>query len=186
MSNFDTIKQQWIERETPQPSDIEFNSILDKTKNLRKKQQIGQLVLGLSSVILIVFFFYISAYKNTKVLLGLGIMISSLLIRISLEFFSMIKKEKLPANTDMKTYTQSLIGFYKRRRYLHFIVTPILFASYILGFIMLLPSFKQEFSSGFYTYIVISSWFIFLALAILIGFQIRKELRVLKEMIEIG
>ena len=82
----------------------------------------------------------------------------------------------------MKSFTHELIRFYKGRRYLHFLVTPLLFASYIFGFILLLPSFKQALSPGFYTYIFISSWFIFLALAILIGYQIRKELIFLKNL----
>lgn len=182
MSNFDNIKQEWAKREIPLASESEFNSILQKTNNIRKKQRTGQIVLSLTVLILIVFFFYISAYKNSQVFLGLSIMIGSLLLRIGIEFFSVIKKTQLPADQDLKTYTQELLRFYKRRKYIHFIITPFLFISYILGFLMLLPGFKQEFSFGFYNYILISSTIIFIALAVLIAYQIRKELKLLKEL----
>lgn len=176
------MQQQWAAREIPLPTDQGFNNIFTRGETLRKKQQIGQVVLGITIIILLGFFFYISAYKNTIVFLGLGIMIGSLGLRILLEFFAIIQKTNLPAHENMKSYMQHLIRFYKRRRYLHFLMTPILFASYIIGFILLLPSFKQALSHGFYTYIFISSWIIFLALALLIGFQIRKELALLKEL----
>ena len=182
MSNFNDIKQQWAAREIPMPPEQGFSKIIDTSKTLRIKQWIGQVVLGITVLILILFFFYISAYKNNRVFLGLGIMIGSLVLRIGLEFFAIIKKSNMPADKDMKYYRKQLIRFYTRRKYLHFLVTPLLFVSYIIGFIMLLPSFKQALSSGFYTYIFISSWFIFLALAILIGFQIRKELIFLKDL----
>ena len=183
MSNFDDIKQQWAGREIPLAPENQLKSIIEKSKRIRKKQLIGQVVLGITALVLILFFFYISAYKNATVFLGLGIMIGSLLLRIGIEFFAMVKKSHFPADKDMTQFNQDLIRFYKRRRYIHFIVTPVLFGSYIIGFMMLLPSFKEALSSGFYTYIIVSSVFIFLALAILIGVQIRKELGLLRELV---
>lgn len=183
MNNFNEIQKQWAAREIPPISQKAMESVILKSKSIRRKQWIGQLVLAITSVILIIFFFYISAYKNTIVFLGLGIMISSLLIRIGIEFFAMVKKENFPADNDMKKFNQNLITFYKRRRYIHFIVTPVLYISYIIGFIMLLPSFKESLSNGFYIYILFSSILIFVALAILIGVQIRRELGILKDLI---
>ncbi|HLW31359.1 MAG TPA: hypothetical protein VKX40_03785 [Aequorivita sp.] len=184
MSNFDNLKQQWAQREIPLPNENEFNRIIEKSKSIRKKQRIGQIVLTTTVLVLIAFFFYISAYKNSQVFLGLGIMIGSLVLRIGIEFLAMIKKAQLPPDRDMKSYTHKLIEFYKQRKYIHFIITPVLFLSYIIGFLMLLPSFKQELSAGFYTYIVISSSLIFTALAILISYQIVKELNLLKELMQ--
>lgn len=183
MTEFKDIKKQWAERNIPQPSESDFNHILRISTGIRKKQRIGQMVLGTTALILIAYFFYIAAYNNTQMLIGLGIMIGSLLLRIGIEFFSIVKKTHLSADIDMKSHTKELIQFYSRRKLIHFIVTPGLFLSYILGFILLLPYFKQYFSSGFYTYILTSSGFIFVALGILIYIQIRKELRLLKELI---
>lgn len=184
MSNFDTIKQQWSQREIPMPNENGFKRIIEKSNSIRSKQRTGQYVLGITVLVLMAFFYYISAHKNSQVFLGLGIMIGSLLLRIGIEFAAMIQKTAFPADRDVKSYTKKLIVFYKRRKYIHFIITPLLFLSYILGFLMLLPSFKIEFSTGFYTYILVSSTVVFIALAVLIGYQIRKELRLLKELME--
>lgn len=182
MSNFDIIKQEWATRKTPATSEKEWKDILDKSKNIHKKQQIGQVVLGITALVLILFFIYVSAYKFATVFLGLGIMIGSLLLRIGIEFFAMVKKSYLPVDEAMKMYNGKLIKYYRQRKVTHFIVTPILFGSYIVGFILLLPSFKESLSSGFYTYILISSCFIFIALALLIGTQIKKELSLFREL----
>ena len=182
MSNFNTIKQQWAQREIPLPQENDFLNIIEKSKSIRNKQIIGQWVLGITLLVLIAFFFYIAAYKNSQLFLGLGTMIGSLVLRIGIEFMAMIKKTHLPADRDLIGYTNQLIRFYSKRKYIHFIVTPMLFLSYIVGFLMLLPSFKQEFSVGFYIYILVSSSVVFIALTVLIGYQIRKELNVLREL----
>lgn len=184
MSDYNDIKKQWAAREIPHMSKRATETIIQKSNSIRRKQRIGQIVLAITSVILILFFFYISAYKNAVVFLGLGIMIGSLLLRIAIEFFAMVKKENFPADRDMKKFNQDLITFYRRRKYIHYIVTPALFISYILGFVMLLPSFKESLSSGFYLYILASSVVIFIALAVLIGVQVRRELRLLSELLE--
>lgn len=186
MSNFKNIQQQWAARQIPTASEKEFNWIIEKSKKIRKKQQIGQWVLGSTAIILFWFFFYISAHKNSQVFIGLGIMIGSLCLRMMIEFLAMIKKDNYHADLDMKSYYGKLIKFYKRRKLIHFLVTPILFLSYIAGFLMLLPGFKQEFSTGFYLYILISSSALFTALAALIIYQIWKELRLLKEIMADG
>lgn len=183
MNNFESIKQQWAQRKIPTPPDNEFNSILEKSKRIRKKQSTGQIVLGVTVVVLGVFFLYVSAHQNARAFLGLGLMIGCLVVRIGIEFLSMIKKNNIPTDQNMRSYVQNLIGFYKRRKIVHFIITPFLFFGYIVGFWMLLPIFKFELSAGFYTYILISSTLIFTALAILIVYQVCFELRLLKEII---
>lgn len=181
MTNFNNIKQQWAQRQIPLPHEKDINIIIEKAKIIRKKQITGQIVLGTTALILIGFFFYVSAYQNSRAFLGLGIMIGSLLLRIGIEFLSTTKKTHIPADHDMKSYILKLIRFYKQRKIIHFLVTPLLFLSYIFGFWLLLPVFKAELSAGFYTYILVSSTIIFMALAILIIYQIRKELSLLKE-----
>src|SRR5690554_57337 len=182
MNNFNDIKKQWAAREIPSATENQFKSIIERARRIRVKQWIGQGVLATTSVILILFFFYISAYKNSTVFLGMAIMIGSLWLRIGIEFLAMIKKSHIPADKNMKQYNQELIRFYNRRKIINFIVTPILFGSYIVGFIMLLPAFKETLSAGFYTYIVVSSWFVFIGLAVLIGVQIKKEMALWRDL----
>lgn len=181
MSDFNNIKQQWAQRQIPLPQEKDINNIIEKSKTIKKKQITGQIVLVTTVLVLIWFFFYVSAYQNSRAFLGLGIMIGSLLLRIGIEFLSMTKKNHIPEDQDMKSYNLKIIRYYKQRKFIHFLITPLLFLSYIFGFWLLLPVFKVELSAGFYTYILVSSTVIFVALAILIIYQIRKELSLLKE-----
>ncbi|MEJ4088310.1 hypothetical protein [Galbibacter orientalis] len=182
MKNYNEIKSKWKKRNIPPTPETGLQNIIEKSAYLLKKQRISQLILGVTVMILVFFFFYISAYKNTQVFWGLSIMIGSLFVRIVLEFGSMAKKEKLPIYNPMKDYNKKLINYYNTRKRLHFIVTPFLFGVYILGFVWLLPSFKANLSYGFYRYILYSSIFIFATLGIFIGIQIRKELFILKQL----
>ncbi|MDT0648264.1 hypothetical protein RM545_16345 [Zunongwangia sp. F260] len=184
MNNFSDIKKQWQRREVSLEPETGVKDIIKKSKYLQKKQRIGQVVLSVTVAILVLFFFYISAYKNSEVFHGLGIMIGSLVIRICLEYFSRTKLKKLPSYRNMNYYNQQLISYYQNRKYLHSLITPLLFAAYVAGFLMLLPSFKEGLSPGFYTYILFSSGFVFLFLAVFIAIQIREELRILKDLKE--
>lgn len=183
MDNFKDIKRQWAERQPLFEPETGFKEIIEKSKQLKKKQRISQIVLGVTVVILLLFFFYVSAYKNTQVFWGLGIMMGSLVIRMIIEYFSIQKMEKIPSHENMKHYNQKLISYYKGRKFIHFLVTPLLFGIYIFGFILLLPSFEISLSPGFYTYILVSSVFVFVALAILIMVQVIKELNILRKLL---
>ncbi|MFL9836179.1 hypothetical protein ABS768_01635 [Flavobacterium sp. ST-75] len=182
MNSYDEIKNQWDKRNVPPTPEKGVEEIIKKFAVILKKQRISQMVLGCTIVVLIGFFFYISAYSHIQLLLGLSVMIGSLLIRVLLEYGTTIKKAKLPFGSSMAAYNEKLIAYYSARRRIHYYITPILFVSYVLGFVWLLPLFRQNLSSGMYSYILWSSIFIFAVLAVLIGVQIKRELSVLKKL----
>ena len=184
MKDYDKLKQQWAGRPVPPRPEQGGQLILKQFKQLRTKHIIMQVVLGVTVLVLLFFFFYISAYQFTRVYLGLGIMMGALVIRILLEQSSMLRKNKLPIQEDMHTYNRKLEAYYHKRKQLHFLMTPLLFGGYIAGFVMLLPSFRASLSPGFYTYIVFSSLVVFVGLAVLIITQIRRELSILKSLQE--
>ncbi len=181
MNDFQHIKDQWQKHKTPsQPKNIE--AIIAKSKTIARKQQISKVVLGITVLILIAFFMYVSAYKNTRAFWGLGLMIGCLCIRIMMEYLSGFKKAGFPLHQSMNSFNKQLVSYYKSRKIIHYLWTPLLFATYIFGFVLLLPIFKQQLSGGFYTYILISSILTFIALATLIGFQVKKELKIIKSL----
>lgn len=182
MNDFENIKTKWTQGQKAFDSETGYKEILKKSKQIRKKQRIGQIVLGATVILLLFFFFYVSAYNNTRAFWGLGMMMGSLTIRIVMEYYSIQKLSKIPPYKKMKDYNQKLITYYTSRKLIHFLVSPLLFGSYVFGFILLLPVFEKKLSQGFYTYILWSSVFIFIGLAILIGVQIRKELLILKQL----
>lgn len=97
--------------------------------------------------------------------------------------FAMIKKRRFPIDESLTHYKQQLISYYETRKYMHFVIAPLLLAPYIYGFTMLLSIFEQELLGEFYAYIICLSWIVFFGLAILIGIQLRKELEILKLLI---
>jgi hypothetical protein len=182
MNNYNELKEQWGRRSQSILPANGATEIIKKGKTIRRKQLIGLVVLGSTCVILIGFFFYISAYTNKTVSIGLLLMIGSLTFRILIESFFTFSINNFRPDESLHTYSEKLKRYYKSRLVINYLITPILFISYIVGFIMLLPAFKQNLSAGFYQYVFYSSWVIFFFLAVLIAVQIRKELSLLREL----
>jgi hypothetical protein len=78
--------------------------------------------------------------------------------RVILEIISIIQFYKIDFTADFKNYTKQLMSFYKLRKAIHFILTPIIYIGYIVGFTSMLPLFKENFSTGFYIYILVSGF----------------------------
>lgn len=182
MNNYNDLKEQWGRRSQSSLPANGPTEIIKKGKSIRQKQMIGQVVLGSTCVVLIGFFFYISAYTNKTVSIGLLLMIGSLILRMLVESFFTFSIKNFRPDETLHTYSVKLKRYYKSRLVISYLVTPILFISYIAGFKMLLPAFEQNLSAGFYQYVFYSSWVIFFILAVLIVVQIRKELFMIREL----
>ena len=182
MNEFDNLKNEWKKRVLPESQKNGYKEVIQRGNLIRKKQTIGQVVLSITIILLIVFFFYISAHKNAQVSLGLMIMIGSLIIRVAIEFIFKFKANNHHFTEGVVKFNNTVVRYYRSRLYINYLITPLLFVSYIIGFILLLPGFKESLSTGFYTYIVYSSWIIFGLLAMFIFIQIRKELKNIKSL----
>lgn len=88
----------------------------------------------------------------------------------------------LNVSTTVENFKIRMINYYKTRVNTHLIWTPIIILLYSIGFILLLPAFKANLSSGFYNYIIVSALVMLLLLGMLIFTQIRKELAILREL----
>ena len=126
--------------------------------------------------------FYKLIYNNeiTSKVKGLELMILVIVIRIILEIVSAILFQKIDFTTSFKNHTDQLVTYFKFRKTIHFIFTPIIYLLYIVGFYLLLPLFKTNLSEGFYLYVLISG-VVFLTLFSMQLFKIiRKDLNDLK------
>lgn len=184
MDNFENIRSQWENRDLPPSPHSGPQMTINKATQLKRGQVIGQLVLSLTVLILTGFFFYVSAYSSGIVSLGLGLMIGSLVIRIAVEYISQLKLKKLSVMQKVTKYKNALISYYNSRKWIHYLLTPVIFILYFVGFALLLPTFEQSLSSGFYNYVLYSSVFIFIFFAVFIGIQIKREMAMLKELQE--
>lgn len=182
MDNFENIRSQWGNRDLPPSPESGPQMAISKAEHLKRKQLIGQIVLSLTVIILIGFFFYVSAYNSGIVSLGLGMMIGSLVVRIIVEYISQARLRKLSVMQEVDKYKKALISYYTSRKWIHYLLTPVVFIIYFTGFALLLPSFEQSLSPGFYNYILYSSIFIFLFFAVFIWIQVKRELTMLKEL----
>ena len=149
--------------------------IIKKAKSQRNGRFISIAVMSTTLLVLLIYAaFYVGNNWNSFTL-GIVLMISSLAFRIILGFISLYRKESQLISLDNQAFKKYLKRYYKIRLKINYIITPICFITYILGFIMLLPYFKQMFSKGFYTYILISGFISLLAIAVIIINTIRKE-----------
>ena len=180
MTDFDTLKSQWNNQKGLEPKSEDFTQVTKKLKGVRLKQRMTNLVLLATFGVLVFFFIYISAYKNTTLTIGLSLMMGSLLLRVLIESFSMRKLKSMDALMDVNKFKKKLIAYYKNRTRTHYVATPIIVLAYSIGFVILLPLFKKNLSSGFYNYIVISAIVVLLVLGVLIIKTIKEELRELR------
>ncbi len=177
----DKLHQLWNSQDHDLSSESP-NDIIKKAKNQRNGQYITILILIITVAIVILFTFYYSGNQWNNFTLGLTMMISSLVFRIFLEFISLYRKESQLISLDNKSFKTYLKKHYQLRLRINYIITPICFLVYVVGFIKLLPYFKQELSEGFYNYIVVSGGISLLILIAIIRNSIIKENRFLQQL----
>lgn len=175
----DNLSQIW----DSQNNDISLDSpdtIIKKAKKQRKGQFITIAVLAVTVAILVLYAItYISNYWNSFTL-GLTLMISSLAFRLILEFVTIYRKENQLVLLDNQSFQNYLKKYLRKRLKINYIITPLCFAIYVFGFIMLLPYFKNEFSEGFYTYIIVSGIISLVVVALIVIYSTIKEHSFLK------
>ncbi len=184
MNNFEELVSNWKNQPEIQPTDKGFQEVLNRLQKIKNKQRITNVILGVTAVILVIFFFFISGFSNQQVILGISVMIGSLLVRISLEVLSIRKLRKMNALSSSTDFRKDLIKYYKERKWVHFLWTPLLILAYVIGFLILLPLFKANLSSGFYTYILVSGIASLIFLSVFIAKHILGEIGNLKRLNE--
>ena len=151
------------------------NDIIKKAKKQRNGQYISIMVMSITVLILIVYAFYFAFNQWNTFNLGLMLMISSVLFRIILEFYSLYRKASQLISMDYKSYQNYLKKYYKIRLLINYAITPICIGLYTVGFYLLLPYFKEYFSKTFYDYILISGIVSIFVVIIIIAYSILKE-----------
>lgn len=182
MKSFDEIQSQWNSQKSQVPPENGHELIIRKVNTIKKKQKLTNVILTITVLVLITFFIYITAYNNLLVTASLLLMILSLATRIAFEIRSIKMLNNLNVNNTVENFKKSMINYYKTRVQTHLIWTPLITVLYSTGFILLLPSFKANLSTGFYNYIIVSSILVLVFLGALIFTQIKKELSILKEL----
>jgi len=183
MEKFKELQSSWNQQAVIEPK-LDTEEIKTKSFQKIKAQKVKHFwTIGiLSTLIFILIFFYKLIYNDeiTSKIKGLELMIFVIVIRIILEIVSAMLFQKIDFTTSFKNHTDQLVTYFKFRKTIHFIFTPIIYLLYIVGFYLLLPLFKTNLSHGFYLYVIVSG-IAFLTLFNLQLFKIiRKDLNDLK------
>jgi hypothetical protein len=181
---FNDIQNTWNQQSEESTILPDFEPAKQKLTQLRKKQQLTQLILGITVATLIVFFFYIGAYKYSGPFIGMSLLIGVVLVRVYIEIRSQQKLKKINVLLAFNEFKAQLITYYQQRKKLAFTIIPILLIIYNIGFAIMTYYFYQYLSRGFFYYIVISYIVSFIVLFFFIRKQVLKELQILKTLQE--
>lgn len=182
MNNFEKLQDSWKNQPDSTATERDFESLLTNVRAISNKQRIMNVVLSITILILLGFVFYVSGYKHTTFLTGISLMIGSLIVRIVIEALSTRRLNKMNFLQRSAQFKQQLIRYYRSRKKIHYILTPLCIAVYCIGFGILLPLFKASLSYGFYLYILLSSIVLLLLFSVFIIKQVKIELRKLRQL----
>jgi len=189
METFDELQNLWNQQAKPQKS-IQASEIIKKAEAQMRNIKINHFftiaILSFTMAVLVWYFVWVSAYKISLMSFGLGLMIGSLVVRVALELVSVQKLKAIKLDSDMSEFSKKMEVFYGWRKKLHFILTPIIYLSYVVGFVVLLPVFKEKLSWGFYLYILISGILFLSIFGFFLTRFLKKELQILHHLKNIG
>ncbi len=185
MNNFEELENIWGNQKDSTPQKQADKALSDVKENTLRIQRgflstIG--ILSLTVLILLVYAITYKAYEHVSFFAGISTMIVLLLVRISLEYSSYKHLKTLVYSQTIHSYASQNEKFYKKRKMVNYILTPLIFIGYWVAFASLLPLFKANLSHGFYAYILVSGVVIFFILAFIIYKSIQKEVKILKNM----
>lgn len=182
MKDFDNMISGWKNQPVPKAKNAsEIISLArERLKDSRKKHIITSAVLGITLLVVITYAFTVEG-EGLLFMAGIGLMVGSLLVRILIEWYSLVSLRKINIGEITNNYLTQLKGFYSKRRKIQGSVTVGLFGAYIVGFLLLIPLFKQAMPSGLFIYIIVSGPVILAVLAYFIWKKVREELRNLEE-----
>lgn len=188
MTDFDQIQELWNSQQGTN-STLRADDIIHKAENHVKKIKRNHIatiaILIVTVVVLVAYFIWIDFSRWNLFTTGLGLMIVMLVWRIGLELVSKKRFSHIKPDGSFSEYSKKITTFYTWRKKVHLVLTPIIYLSYIAGFVMLLPALKANLASGMF-------WFSFISgSGFLIGFGfylihlIRKEIRLLDYLKEV-
>lgn len=183
MTEFNNIQEIWNSQSDTKPNTTASSLIVkakEHTKTLKRNHYWTIGIISVTALILLYYFFWTNSHQFNSLTIGLIVMIVMLIARISLEINSAAKLKSIKPDLSLIEYTQKVKTFYESRKKIHLILTPIIYISYFIGFTMLLPTFKANFSYGFYIYCLVSGYGFFFVFGYFLIKQIKKELKLIE------
>ena len=190
MTTFEDIQDIWNRQSDPEictTQQAEFIQLAEANTQIIKVKHFWS--IGILGVSLVLFCWYSLIYVGIQFSwfhLGLSLMFLSLLVRLIAEYRSYNSLRSIDIRFDLTHYAKGITQFYINRKKIHYVITPITVAFYITGFFLLLPVLKESLSAGFFRYIVISGFILLILFAVMVIWQIKKEIQLMKFLKQIG
>jgi hypothetical protein len=180
MENFEDLQSLWTQQSEAAPKLNSNEIITEYHKKIKAIKREHFWTIGiLSTLVLVLSYFHYWIYNSeiAKQVKGLELMGIVIIARIIVEIISVVLFKKVDFTNSFKNYTAQLVSFYKFRRVIHFVLTPIIYILYVYGFISLLPLFKETLSRGFYLYVQFSGIAFLVFFSFLMYKIIKKDLK---------
>ena len=182
MKTFENLQDIWN-----QQNDLNTNKtaseLIKKSEEHRKKIKLNHIatliIIGFTTLILLCYFIWLGIYSVSIFTIGLGLMISSMILRIILELISIKKFNTINIETSLLEYSKNATSFYTWRKGIHFIATPIIYIIYTIGFSLLIPTFQEQFSTPFFIYLLISGYGFLIVFAFFLNKKLKNEMKIL-------
>jgi hypothetical protein len=176
MSLFDELQSDW-RKQTPGPSPSEGGGAEIRTKvaRLRAGSLLTIAILTLTLLIIGIFFYYVGAMSTPGYGLPVTLMLGALFFRILAEILGRFHIRRISPGLGAADYRAALSTYHKARLWIHYLLTPMALIAYVWGFVLLTPTFREQLSEGFYTYILVSGGAVLVGILWLIVYSIRKE-----------
>lgn len=168
MKDFNTLTEDW---KTQTASDL----LPEQFQAMKSKQSYTVVVLSVTAIILIGFAIWVFHPQALVFTVGITLMILSLVVRIILEIISIKENNSLKLDTSLHTYVEKIKRYHQNRLKIHKVWTPALLFTYWLGFLLLIPTFKENLSDFMFQYVCWSSIPIAIVMIWLIAREIKKE-----------
>jgi len=174
MKDFNTLTKDWKTQTASELLPEQFSAI-------KSKQSYTVVVLSITAIILIGFAIWVFHPEALVFNIGIALMILSLVVRIILEIISIKENNSLKLDTSLHHYFGKIKRYHQNRLKIHKVWTPALLSAYWLGFVTLVPTFKENLSDFMFQYVCWSSIPIAIVMVWLIAREIRKEQSLLKQ-----
>ncbi len=183
MNDFNQMQEIWDSQKVAKPQ-YTVNELINRSKKQTQKLKLNHYttitIISLTSFILLFYFIWTRSYQFNSLTVGLTLMIVMLVIRIVLEIDSAKKLRNIKPNLSLMNYSIAVKRFYEWRKKIHYVFTPIIYITYFIGFTMLLPTFKVNFSNWFFIYCLVTGYGFFIVFGIFLLIQIKKEIRLIE------
>ncbi|MCG2615969.1 hypothetical protein LZZ85_16855 [Terrimonas sp. NA20] len=184
-----SLRDLWQKAKPVAPAPVSIAALQQKAKANKRSSIIFQyvnIIILLSLAIII--YLYLGVWFPYRTLLGqtgVWLMIGSMLLRVIIEWLSILRSKRIRLDTQLLQNTNSALHYYRFRKKIHGPITFLIVALYTAGFYMLMPEFTSHVPTWLSLIVMIS----YPVGAVVLIYQIRKgikkEISDLKELAEL-